>query len=120
MKRLTNSTKKVFIGLAGTIVVLVGIVMIPYPGPGWLVVFLGLTILGTEFDWAKRLHDFVRGKYDAWRVWLSRQALSVKILFWVLTGMLVVLTIWIVNGYGIIDSWLNFGQEWLHSPFEGA
>ncbi|HVE95418.1 MAG TPA: PGPGW domain-containing protein [Pseudonocardiaceae bacterium] len=25
--------------------------MIPYPGPGWLVVFAGLIILGTEFAW---------------------------------------------------------------------
>ena len=30
------------------------------PGPGWLVVFLGLAILGTEFAWAKRLAAFTK------------------------------------------------------------
>ena len=33
----------------------VGILAIPYPGPGWAIVFLGLGILATEFDWARRL-----------------------------------------------------------------
>jgi len=27
------------------------------PGPGWLVIFLGLTLLAAEFVWAKRLMD---------------------------------------------------------------
>jgi hypothetical protein len=31
--------------------------MVFTPGPGWLVIFLGLTLLGAEFVWAKRLTD---------------------------------------------------------------
>ena len=27
------------------------------PGPGWVVIFLGLTLLAAEFVWAKRLMD---------------------------------------------------------------
>jgi tellurite resistance protein TerC len=38
----------------GFTVLLVGIVMIVTPGPGWLVILLGLTILSAEFVWARR------------------------------------------------------------------
>lgn len=116
MRKLTKNTKKVFIGLAGTIVLLSGIVMIPYPGPGWLVVFMGLTILGTEFDWAKRINDFIRVYYDRWREWLSRQQLQVKFMFWLLTAIVVVMTVWIVNGYGLMNQWLGLGWDWTVSP----
>ena len=27
------------------------------PGPGWVVIFLGLTLLAAEFVWARRLMD---------------------------------------------------------------
>jgi hypothetical protein len=36
---------------------LVGAVMVFTPGPGWPVIFLGLTLLAAEFVWAKRLMD---------------------------------------------------------------
>jgi uncharacterized protein (TIGR02611 family) len=41
--------------LAGFVVVLAGIVMIPLPGPGLLVVAAGLAVLALEFVWAERL-----------------------------------------------------------------
>jgi hypothetical protein len=31
--------------------------MIFTPGPGWVVIFLGLTVLAAEFVWAKRLME---------------------------------------------------------------
>lgn len=43
--------------LAGFTLLLVGVIMFFTPGPGWLVVFLGLTLLAAEFVWAKRLMD---------------------------------------------------------------
>jgi uncharacterized protein (TIGR02611 family) len=35
--------------------VLVGLLLVPLPGPGWATVFEGLGILATEFRWADRL-----------------------------------------------------------------
>ncbi len=35
----------------------IGVVMIVTPGPGWLIIFLGLGILAAEFVWARRLLD---------------------------------------------------------------
>ena len=41
--------------LAGFVVVLVGLAMIPLPGPGLLVIAGGLALLALEFAWAERL-----------------------------------------------------------------
>jgi len=38
----------------------VGVVMFFTPGPGWLVIFLGLTLLAAEFVWARRLVDHMK------------------------------------------------------------
>ena len=46
---------RIAVAVIGLAVLAVGIVAIPYPGPGWAVVFVGLAILATEFDWARRL-----------------------------------------------------------------
>ena len=40
------------VGILGGGLSLLGLLLVPLPGPGWLVVFLGLAILGTEFHWA--------------------------------------------------------------------
>lgn len=41
--------------LAGFLIVLAGLAMIPLPGPGLLVVAAGLAVLALEFVWAERL-----------------------------------------------------------------
>jgi uncharacterized protein (TIGR02611 family) len=41
----------------GFTVLLLGVVMIVTPGPGWLVILFGLGILAAEFVWARRLLD---------------------------------------------------------------
>ncbi len=56
----------------------VGILAIPYPGPGWAIVFVGLAILATEFDWARRLLAYTRKRYDKVMAWFRRQGLWVQ------------------------------------------
>ena len=103
-------------GVAGGAVLLVGIIAIPYPGPGWLIVFAGLAILSKEFEWAGRALKFARGKYDDWNAWVKRQHWSVKTATFILTAAVVVLTVWLINGYGLINDWFGLGQDWLQSP----
>ena len=43
------------VAIVGFIVTLLGVVMLATPGPGWLVIRLGLGVLGVEFVWARRL-----------------------------------------------------------------
>ena len=77
------------VGILGTIVMVAGLVMVPFPGPGWLVVFVGVGILASEFDWAKRLLDFGKEKLRAWNDWIRPQPVWVKGLAALLTAVLV-------------------------------
>jgi uncharacterized protein (TIGR02611 family) len=107
---------RVGVAVIGTLVLVAGIVMIPYPGPGWLVVFAGLAILATEFAWARRVLHYVRGHYDAWTAWLQRQTWWVKLLVIAGTGIVVVLTLWLLNGFGLLSGWVGLPRTWLRSP----
>jgi uncharacterized protein (TIGR02611 family) len=53
----------------GAVLVLLGIVLaLPLvPGPGVLFIFGGLTVLSTEFDWARRLSDWLRATFRRMR-----------------------------------------------------
>jgi uncharacterized protein (TIGR02611 family) len=57
---------KIVVALAGTLVIAVGVVLLPLPGPGWLVILGGLAILAMEFHWARRLLVFTRRQLLRW------------------------------------------------------
>ncbi len=116
MAEFQKRTKKLLIGIAGGLVVLMGLVLVPYPGPGWLIVFAGLAILSTEFMFAARVLEYAKGKYDAWTQWLKRQHWIVKILVLALTGAVVLLTLWLLNAFGIIVAVFDLPYEFLTSP----
>ncbi len=44
----------------GVIVVIIGIAALPLPGPGWLIIAGGLTILSKDVAWADRLLRYIR------------------------------------------------------------
>jgi uncharacterized protein (TIGR02611 family) len=56
-KKTPNQVRKPFIFLLGFAVVGAGIILLPLPGPGWLVIFAGFAILASEFDFAERIRD---------------------------------------------------------------
>jgi uncharacterized protein (TIGR02611 family) len=70
---------KIIVGLVGTVVIALGIFLIPLPGPGWLIVLAGLAILASEFDWAHRLLQFTRARLEAWWHWIGRQSWPVRL-----------------------------------------
>jgi uncharacterized protein (TIGR02611 family) len=71
---------KVTIAALGGLVVAVGIILIPLPGPGWLIVVLGLTIWAVEFVWARHVLRFTRDRLRYWTHWVGRQPLFVRLL----------------------------------------
>jgi len=73
-----NRVYRSVVGGLGTFVVLLGLVLVPLPGPGWLVVFLGLAILGTEFHSAKRLKAFGERQVHRWAQWIAARSLAVR------------------------------------------
>nr|ALS92427.1 putative transmembrane protein (PGPGW) [uncultured bacterium] len=65
MKKVFAGVKKAAVAVAGFAVIILGIILVPLPGPGWLVVIGGLVILSTEFEWADRLKIKLRAKLSS-------------------------------------------------------
>ena len=100
----------------GTAVLIAGIIAIPYPGPGWLILFAGLAILGTEFQWAQRVLQWTRERYDSWTAWLRRQRPVVRLVVILATGIFVLVTLWLVNVFGLVAGWVGVQWDWVSSP----
>jgi uncharacterized protein (TIGR02611 family) len=65
--------------VAGVAVVAIGIVLLPLPGPGWLIIFAGLGILASEYAWAARLLAWVRRRFVTWTQWLAAEPLWIRV-----------------------------------------
>lgn len=61
------------VAAVGFVVVVAGLIMVPFPGPGWLVVFIGVGIWASEFHWAARLHNWGWAKVRRWARWIAAQ-----------------------------------------------
>ena len=69
-----RSVYRIGVGVLGGVIATIGLLLVPLPGPGWLVVFLGLAILGTEFSWAHRLAAFLKRMLQRfWAWWRARK-----------------------------------------------
>jgi uncharacterized protein (TIGR02611 family) len=79
-KRNVHLAYRVIVGLIGGAITVLGLVLIPAPGPGWLVVFLGLAVLASEFEWASRLLGYARHQVGRWTDWATSRSLAVRIL----------------------------------------
>jgi uncharacterized protein (TIGR02611 family) len=111
-----NLAYRILVAAVGTAVLVAGIIAIPYPGPGWLILFGGLAILGTEFHWAQRVLSWTRVRYDAWTSWLRRQRPAVRLVVIALAGVTVLVTLWLVGAIGLMAGWLGLGGDWVRSP----
>ena len=101
------------VGVAGLIIVVTGLIMVPLPGPGWLVVFAGLAIWASEFEWAQGLLRVARRTLKAWNEWLRSQPWWVKGLVLLVTLAAVAGIFWLmflISGVSSIfpDSVLDF------------
>jgi uncharacterized protein (TIGR02611 family) len=54
---IARNAKRLMVFILGVAVVLAGVSMLVLPGPGVIVIILGLVILATEFAWAERVLD---------------------------------------------------------------
>lgn len=60
-----KTVRRIAIAVVGGTVLLIGIVMVVGPGPAFIVIPVGLTILAMEFAWARLLLRRVRKKISA-------------------------------------------------------
>lgn len=68
MEKVTRVARLVAVTLVGGALVVAGIVLIPLPGPGSLLIIAGLVVLSLEYHWARRLRDEVRERIRRIRV----------------------------------------------------
>ncbi|GLW46012.1 membrane protein [Streptomyces sp. NBRC 14336] len=61
-RRLLHLSWQVGVFIIGLAVVVVGIIMLPLPGPGWVVIFGGMAIWATEFVWAQLVLRWTKRK----------------------------------------------------------
>jgi uncharacterized protein (TIGR02611 family) len=88
-RRSIDHAYRVGVGIVGGLVVAVGLVTIPLPGPGWLTVIAGLFVLASEFRWAERLLEYTKRNVSAWTDWLGRQPVWVRLGIGALTAAFV-------------------------------
>ncbi|WP_430500757.1 TIGR02611 family protein [Micromonospora trifolii] len=92
---------KIFVAIAGALVVTIGIALIPLPGPGWLLVIAGLGIWAVEYHWARRLLGFTRRHVHGWTRWVTRQSLLVRIVLGSVGLVFVATVVWLSLKYSL-------------------
>jgi uncharacterized protein (TIGR02611 family) len=93
---------RIGVAVLGLAVIITGIVLLPLPGPGWLIIFLGLGVWATEFEWARRLLRFAQRTVGAWTAWLSRQPRWLQLVIG--GALLIVVGAFIVGGWWVYRS----------------
>ncbi len=80
-----------FVGFA---FVVVGIGLIPLPGPGWAIVLLGLSIWAIEFVWARHLLRFTHRQLSRWWKWVATRSWPARILLGMAGLVFVAVVVW--------------------------
>lgn len=106
--------------VSGWLLLVAGFITIPFPGPGWLMVFVSIGILSLELEWPHRLLHWAIAKYDAIDAWFKRQSTAVKggigFLLLVLTWFVFAFLFWAGWKLGMLDwarRWLQPFVDWL-------
>jgi uncharacterized protein (TIGR02611 family) len=107
---------RIVVAVIGLAVLGLGILAIPYPGPGWAIVFVGLAILATEFDWARRLLAYTRERYDKVMAWFKARGLWVQVLGAAFTAAVVLGSLWLLGVLGWAAGLVGIEARWLKSP----
>jgi uncharacterized protein (TIGR02611 family) len=85
---------RIGVGILGTLVIALGIILIPFPGPGWAIVILGLAIWAIEFTWAKKLLDFTKRQVQGWTRWIGRRPWPARALIGLIGLVFVAAVVW--------------------------
>ena len=74
---------RVAVAVVGLVIVVGGLIAVPAPGPGWLIVFVGISVWASEFEWAQRLLHWARRALARWNTWVMAAP------WWAQTGVVV-------------------------------
>ncbi|MFD0440076.1 TIGR02611 family protein [Streptomyces sp. WAC 01325] len=106
-RRVLHLSWQVGVFIIGLAIVGAGIVMLPLPGPGWVVIFAGMAVWATEFVWAQLVLRWTKRKVTE----AAQKALDPKVrrrniiltsIGLVIIGVLVGIYLW---KFGIVMPW---------------
>ncbi|MEU8505219.1 TIGR02611 family protein [Streptomyces brevispora] len=105
--RALHLSWQVGVFMVGLAVVVAGIIMLPLPGPGWLVIFGGMAIWATEFVWAQLVLRWTRRKVTeaaqrALDPKVRRRNIALTVIGLVIVAVLVGIYVW---KFGIVMPW---------------
>ena len=115
-RRAADIGYRVAVAVVGLAILAVGILAIPYPGPGWAIVFVGLGILATEFEWAQRVLTYSKRRYDTAMAWFRTRGLWAQAAGVAITTAVVVATLWLFGAVGWAAELIGVESEALDSP----
>jgi len=116
MNRFRTEFTRVLIGFLGWTIILLGIVLLPLPGPGWAIIFIGISVLATRYKWAKQLHHYGHDTYAYWRAWMKRQPPWIDFLFWLLSVMTLFIVFWFSGFLALAGDFVDLDWGWTRSP----
>jgi uncharacterized protein (TIGR02611 family) len=56
---------RIVVAIVGVLVILLGLALVPLPGPGWLIIAVGVGILALESDRAERLLERILDRLES-------------------------------------------------------
>ncbi|AYN42294.1 TIGR02611 family protein [Streptomyces dangxiongensis] len=106
-RRLLHLSWQVAVFVIGLAVVAAGIVMLPLPGPGWVVIFGGMAIWATEFVWAQLVLRWTKRKVTeaaqrALDPKVRRRNITLTVVGLVIVGVLAGFYLW---KFGAVMPW---------------
>jgi len=83
MNGLARLLRRIAVTVVGTVILAVGLVLLPAPGPGILVILLAVAVFAVEYEWARRRLVTARAlaQSTAERTATSRIATATAVLF---------------------------------------
>ena len=64
MKNVAKVARKVVVAVVAIPMFILGLVLIPLPGPGLVICFISLLLLSSEFEWARKRYEPIRAKIN--------------------------------------------------------
>lgn len=103
----TRGPYRLAVAVTGVSVVVLGLLLVPLPGPGWFIVIGGLLILASEFAWARRLLDFVKRNLTRWNELVMAQPVGIRVLIGALALLGLLVVVWGVAAVIGAPAWLS-------------
>ena len=106
MKDLVRLLRRIAVTVAGTVILVVGIVLLVAPGPGLLVILVAVIVFAAEYEWARRYLAALsaRARSASERAAASRVATASAVLFGIgavgLGGVLIFTDLLPLSGVG--------------------